>query len=269
MTGNYEPWIKRVAQTGLVSKGAVYIMFGILIVLATYTSEQPVGLMEIIQYVINLGWFGRLLVAFLAIGLFSYSAWKYAQMVLNVEGYDKDFRGYFVRITWLGPFVFYVVLGAHAVVQLYKWYFGEFLYFEGQSGKLQRFLTTSEGKWIIGFIALTLLVNAFTLFYLAATGKYTIMLTGRSFHESSPRLAKATGLTGYISYGLSLFITGALFAYSIYFSGDNYVEGQESMFRYLIVQPMGKVLLTMISFGTVCYGAYFLLAARYRWRDED
>ena len=265
MTENYEPWIKRVAQVGLVSKGLVYILFGVLILMALYSTGDPVGLLELVKYSINLGWLGRLTIAALAIGLFCYSGWKYCQMVLNVEGYDKDLAGYFVRVTWLGPFVFYIVLATHGIVQLYKWYTGNFIYHDDASSELQRFLYTTEGKWVIAVIGTTLLVNAFTLFYLAASGRYTLMLTGRRFHESSPRLAKITGLAGYITYGLALFITAILFGISIYYTDSTYLNGQESMFRYLIIQPYGQALLSFIALGTICYGIYFLLTAYYRW----
>lgn len=269
MQDNYKPWHKRVAQVGLISKAGVYIIFGILILMATYTTGDPIGLMELVKYFINQGTLGRFLVVMMSIGLFCYAAWKFFQMVLNLENYDKDLYGYFVRITWLGPFIFHVVLGTHGLVQFFKWQNGQFFYYHNEESELQRFLYTETGKWLIGLMALMFLVNAITLFYLAFTGKYTIMLTGRNFYERSPRLARITGLTGYISYGISLLITGGLFAYSIYKTSDPYLEGQESMFHYLLARSQGQLLLTFIAFGTVCYGLYFALTAYYRWRSGE
>ncbi len=268
MAPNYEQWTKRVAQVGLVSKGVVYLIFGTLIIMATYIpSGEPVGLFEIIQYIITLGWFGRLIVALMAMGLLCYSAWKYFQMVLNVEGYERNYAGYFIRFTWLGPLLLYLFLSGHSVVQLYNWYVGNFLYYPGEPGSLQRMLYAGWGKWVIGIISIGLLGNAITLFYLAFTGKYRIMLTGRNFYESSPRLARLTGMAGYISYGFTLLLLAVLFALAIYYSDMSYANGQESLFLYLIIQPWGKLLLTIIALGTVCYGAYFLLASFYRWRE--
>lgn len=266
----YSYWTKVIAQTGLVSKGVVYMIFGVLIVLAALLpSEKPVGLFETIEYVITLGWFGRFIVLLMSVGLLCYSAWKYFQMVMNVEGYENDFAGYFIRITWLGPFLFYLLLSGHAVVQLYNWYFGKFLYYQGQPGRLQEMLYTEWGKWVIGFVALGLLGNAITLFYLAATGKYTIMLTGRNFHESSPRLARLTGMAGYVGYGFTLLILAVLFGLSIYHTDSSFAMGQESLYLYLIIRPWGKLLMAIISLGTVCYGTYFFLASIYRWRVAE
>lgn len=270
MPENYESWTKRIAQVGLVSKGGVYIIFGILILMATFSpGDEPVGLFEIVQYILTKGWFGVLIVMLLAIGLLCYSAWKFFQMVLNVEGYEKDFYGYFVRTTWLGPLVFYLVLAIHAIVQLYNWFFGHFLYYEGKESGFQQILSTEWGKYAIALLSLSLLINAFTLFYLAFTGKYTLMLTGRDFHRESPHLAKLTGFTGYVAYGVAMLITAILFGYSIYYSDTTYLTGQQSMFTYLIIQSFGQVLLAIIATGTICYGLYFLLTSYYRWRDHE
>lgn len=265
----YPYWLIRTAQVGLVSKGVVYFIFGALILMTTYIPlNEPIGLFELIKYIISLGWGGRLAVALMALGLLCYSLWKFFQMIFNVEGYKDNTMGYFVRFTWFGPFLFYLVLGGHAFIQLYNWYFGNFT-FPFNSGQLQNMLYTTYGKWIVGFISLMFLVNAGSLFYLALSGRYTIMLTGRRFFEDSPRLAKITGLAGYIGYGITLLILSTLFALSIYYTDSSLAQGQDSLFYYLVKQPFGTVLLTAIAVGTICYGVYFFLASLYRWREPD
>lgn len=269
MSENYKSWTKRIAQIGLVSKGVVYMIFGVLILMATYSvGDDPIGLFEIVQYIMTKGWFGLVIVLLMAIGLLCYSAWKFFQMTMNLEGYEKDFHGYFVRTTWVGPLFFYLFLAGHAFRQLYNWFFGQFHYYEGKTGKFEEVLNTQWGKWIVAFVAISLLINAITLFYLAFTGRYKIMLTGQ-FYEKSPRLARLTGVIGYVAYGVALFITAILFAYSIYESDQSYLDGQKSMFWYLIVQPFGQLLLSIIASGTICYGLYFLLASFYRWRNHS
>jgi hypothetical protein len=266
---SYPEWLKHVAKFGLIAKGVVYFIFGSLIVMATYIpKDDPVGLFEIVKYTINLGWGGRLLTLLMAVGLFCYSLWKFFQMAYNVEGYEDNIRGYFIRITWLGPFLFYLVLGGHAFIQLGNWYLGIFSYNPNSTSALQQMLYSDWGKWVIGFIALTLIVNAGSLFYLAFTGRYTIMLTGRGFFQNSPALARFTGLCGYVGYGITLFLLGSLFAVALYFSNNAFAQGQDSLFYYLINQPYGRLILTVIAFGTVCYGVYFFLSSFYRWRDD-
>ncbi len=269
MADKYPEWLKQVAKLGLIAKGVVYFIFGSLIVMATYIpKDDPVGLFEIVKYTISLGWMGRVITALMAAGLFCYSLWKFFQMAFNVEGYKDNIRGYFIRITWLGPFLFYLILGGHAAIQLVNWYFVNFNYNPTDRSVFQEILFTTWGKWVVGFVALTLIVNAGSLFYLALTGRYTIMLTGRGFYYNSPRLARLTGLFGYLGYGLTLLILGILFALAIYYSNSSFAQGQDSMFYYLIRQPFGKLILTVIAFGTVSYGVYFFLASFYRWREE-
>ncbi len=262
------PAVKRLAQIGLISKGLIYSAFGTLILMATYgASNQPVKIFAIIKYVMTFGWYGRGLVFLLAIGILCYSAWKFMQMAYNTEDYDDSLRGYFVRVSWVGPFLFYLFLGGHAAITLYQFYFGDFSY-SAEGGGLADLLNKDWGRWVIAFVCVSFLVNGSTLFYLAFTGNYTIMLTGRGSTDS-PKLARWTGFMGYFFFGLALFIIGVLFAVALFQKKESLAEGSESMFTYLMGESYGKILLTFIALGTVCYGIYFFLAAHYRWAGDD
>lgn len=269
MTKNYSPLVKRIAQTGLVSKGIVYAIFGTLIFMAVFgRGHGPVELFDIIKYIMTFGWYGRLIVLLLTAGLLCYSTWKLLQMLLNTEGYEKNLHGYFVRVTWLGPFIFYLVLGGHAAIQLYHWYFGSFSLGAKGSPKMEDLLFTEWGRWAIGFTAFALFTNAASLFYLAFSGKYQMMLTGPRFFDNSPRMAKITGFAGYFFYGIALLITSLLFAASLYYSDRSMARGEESMFSFLMEKPYGVWLLSFIALGTICYGVYFFMASFYRWEDD-
>ncbi|MGB0177997.1 MAG: DUF1206 domain-containing protein, partial [Owenweeksia sp.] len=260
--------VKRIAQAGLISKGIVYFIFGVLILMAVFSrGEEPVQLFAILKYIINLGWLGRLTVILLTLGLFCYSIWKFFQMVFNTEGYKKDLNGYFIRITWLGPFIFYLILGGHSAVQLFRYYTGSFEY-GNTNGSLQSFIYDQGGSWFIAFLSLTFFINAGSLFYLGFSGKYTLMLTGQRFFDNSPRFARITGFLGYVMYGVALLIISFLFAAALYTSDPSMAKGGQSMFDLLRSQWYGVLLLMAISSGTMCYGVYFFAASFYRWQED-
>ncbi|HCQ15885.1 MAG TPA: hypothetical protein DIU20_06470 [Cryomorphaceae bacterium] len=268
MSPNYSTPVKRIAQAGLISKGIVYFIFGVLILMAVFShGNEPVQLFAILKYIINLGWLGRLVVILLTIGLFCYSLWKFFQMVFNTEGYKKDLHGYFIRITWLGPFIFYMVLGGHSTVQLYRYYAGSFAYGNTNSS-LQSFMYEQGGSWFIVFLAATFFLNACSLFYLGFTGKYTLMLTGQRFYDNSPRFARITGFLGYVMYGFALLIIAFLFAAALYYSDPSMAQGGESMFDFLKSKSYGVFMLMAIATGTMCYGFYFFVASFYRWQED-
>lgn len=260
--------MKRVGQVGLIAKALIYLIFGLLILIATYSpAEEPVGLFEVVKYIIALGWYGRVGVLLLTIGILCYSAWKFLQMVGNAEGYEQNLNGYFIRFTWLGPFVFYLLLGGHAFYQLYRWYFGVFLYPDPQPG-FQKLLAQPYGDGLVILISLGLMANAVTLAYLGLTGKYRLMISGKDFHSNHPRLAEIVGQFGYFGYGATLFLLSGFFAASIYLHDESLARGQESIFYFFMAAPYGKALLTLIALGSMIYGLYFFLAAFYRWRDD-
>lgn len=265
---HYTHSVKRIAQTGLIGKGLIYVIFGTLILMAAFgTGDNPVKLFSIIKYIITFGWYGRAVVMLLSLAILCYSAWKLLQMLLNTEGYKKDLHGYFVRITWLGPFFFYLALGGHAVWQLYKFYAGTFQYGADETG-LKKYLFTPQGKWVIAAVSVALLGNAISLFYLAFTEKYTTMLTGKRFHNFAPKPAKVLGFTGYFFYGLALLIISVLFAFSIYYTDSSLANGSESMLDFFIGYWYGPLLISAIAFGTMSYGVYFIAAPFYRWKDD-
>lgn len=269
MTQKYTPTIKFIAKAGLISKGIVYAIFGALILMAVYgRSEEPVKLFGIIKYIMTFGWYGRLTVMLLSAGLLCYSAWKFLQMLLNTEGYPHNIHGYFIRITWLGPFFFYLLLGGHAAIELYKWYFTGSIFDSSNAADMEDVLSHSWGVWLIASIAIGLFINAVSLFYLSFSGKYTTMLTGQRFYDNSPKLARYTGFSGYFLYGLALLIISVLFGLSIYYQDMSMAQGSQSMFNFFINKPYGAILLTFISLGTICYGIYFFMASFYRWKES-
>ena len=188
-------------------------------------------------------------------------------MVLNTEGYHKNLKGYFIRITWLGPFIFYLILGGHSAVQLLRYYSGSFTY-GNTNGSLQNFMYEQGGSWFIVFLAATFFLNACSLFYLGFSGKYTLMLTGQRFYDNSPRFARITGFLGYVMYGVALLIISFLFAAALYTSNPSMAQGGQSMFDFLRSQAYGVVMLMAIASGTMCYGIYFFAASFYRWQED-
>jgi hypothetical protein len=265
-THNYTKRMKRIAQVGMMAKGVVYFIFGSLIFSTTFSViSEPVGLFEVLKFIIYQGTFGRMAVLLMALGLLCYSAWKYYQMAHNAEGYENDALGIFIRISWVGPFVFYLFLGGHALIQLFNWYFRDFNLDVG-NGTLLDFTSSATGFWVVTLVAIVLLLNAGTLFFLAISGKYKLLLSGKDFFETNPKLATTTGFVGYTGYGVTLLLLGGLFTTSLIIKDSSFAQGQDSLFIFLISQPFGKIALSIIALGTICYGLYFFLAAFYRWR---
>jgi hypothetical protein len=267
---HYNRYITRIAQVGLVSKGVVYSLFGALIIASTFSVyNQPIGLFEVIKFIINTNFFGRLSVFVLALGLLCYALWKYFQMVYNVEGYQNNLRGIFMRISWFGPFLFHLFFSGYAFSQLYFWYTKNFEVLSQKVGTLQNVTNSPLGFYGILLVSLGLLINGITLFYLANTGKYKLLLSGKNFFEKNSRLAGWLGFLGYNGYGAALLLLGLLFGAALLFNDVRFAQGHQSLFYFLILQPYGKILLSFIALGTISYGAYFFLAAFYRWRSNN
>ncbi len=151
-------------------------------------------------------------------------------------------------------------------VQLYNWYFKDFEVVGSEGATLIGFTESSFGFYSTIFIALALLINAGTLFYLAFSVKYKLLMSVKEFFEENPKLASLAGFWGYTGYGLAPLILGGLFTLSLLLGDARFAQEHDSLFYFLIIQPFGKALLSFIALGAMCYGLYFFLAAFYRWR---
>lgn len=92
------PWVERLARFGYLTKGAVYIVVGVLAVgLATgmgVSATDPRGAL------VTIGEqpFGGVMLGFLTIGLAAYALWRIVQAVADPEGEGYDAKGIARRI---------------------------------------------------------------------------------------------------------------------------------------------------------------------------
>lgn len=261
---NYTPAIKRVAQYGLLSKGIVYIFFSVILLFAVYGHiDGNIDLYNILDNILLFDWYGPFVVMVLGTGLLSYAGWKFFQMFYNTEGLEKSRTGYFIRATWIGPLIFHLGFGIHVWHRIFRWMANKPI--NDAIGMNQSVYDPTDRLILIAF-ALVFIVNAGTLFYLAFTGKYRLMLTGSNFFDDDPKLAFLTGFLGYFFYGLALLIVSILFIMGVVFYNSDYAGGTESMLDVLKQDRAGRWALLAIAFGTACYGTYFLLTVFYRFR---
>src|SRR5215207_8229179 len=113
------PFGEAVARWGLVSKGALYVLVGVIAAdVAIGGGERLRDRGGAVSAVADT-WYGKVLVFLVAIGLAGYAAWRFAQGVLGrpLEGGKKESWpkriGFFARAGWY-LFLLWVVLAALA-----------------------------------------------------------------------------------------------------------------------------------------------------------
>ncbi|WP_460881169.1 DUF1206 domain-containing protein [Pontibacter rugosus] len=80
-------WVKRIAQVGLITKGAVYFLLGVLALAAAFglgRDTREVNRKEVFLFIEEL-LLGRVLLLIVSVGLACYCAWRLLQAITDTE----------------------------------------------------------------------------------------------------------------------------------------------------------------------------------------
>src|SRR5687768_9519732 len=110
-----ERWFEKFARFGLVSKGIVYFLMGILSVLAALGLSREKGDKEEAFKVIYEQPFGQIILVAIALGLFGYVMLRLFQAFKNTENKSKNLKGTLDRIGYALSAFLYLAIGAYAL----------------------------------------------------------------------------------------------------------------------------------------------------------
>ena len=103
--------IKKMARTGFVAKGMVYLLTGVLAFLAAFNlGGQKAGKLQVIDFLENQP-FGKIILGALGIGLCCYALWRFIQSLQNPENINSDTKGTIKRVSFFISGLIYMALG--------------------------------------------------------------------------------------------------------------------------------------------------------------
>src|SRR5688572_16980140 len=113
-----DSWVKPLAVTGLISKGVVYCLLGILAFMAAFEingqtddKADKEGVLEFVQQ----GTAGNVILALIAAGLLSYSLWRLIDAFRTSNGENKSIGK---RIRYIFSGLIYLSLAGYAIKML-------------------------------------------------------------------------------------------------------------------------------------------------------
>jgi hypothetical protein len=261
------PWVWRLASLGFAAKGLLYIIAGSTAALA---AVQVGGRMIGTRGALNLlvaSPFGRLAVAFVAVGLCGFILRRCVQVLVPpMEGRPPK-----LRITRILRRTGYALSGL-AHVSIAATALGLMLGLTVARLDEQtppRDWTTPLlvekplNGWLTVFAGLVVVSVAVFYVYMAASRRFTIDLHLERMGSWRRRFVLTCGVVGHAGRGVAFLIVGAFLVYAGWFVEEVEARGLNDMLRRLEAQPWGAWLLIAIATGLIAYGLYLLLAARY------
>jgi hypothetical protein len=258
-----EKWTERFARFGIISKGVVYCLIGVLTTMAALglRGGDKASKNDAFKTIYDQP-FGKILLIIVAIGLFGYVTWRFFQSVYDIDSKGNDTKAKFVRIGYGVSALLYLVIAIYAMK----------LALAGPGGNedgsqqfvVAKILNYPAGEWIIGIAGLLTIGNGIRQIYKAISGNF--MKNIQLIHSRHSDFYKKSGVAGYISRGIVLLIIGYFFLRAALHHNANEAIGTKEAFSFL-ENTFGTVLMGIVALGLVGYGVFMFVKGRYQKID--
>ena len=266
MNNNTPNWIPPVARAGLIAKGIVYCLVGIMAFMAAFhlggQSTSKASSTGALQFLEDMP-AGRWLLLAVGIGLLCYALWRVVEAFTQNKQTEKGVKkaGNKVRLVLSG--LAYLALAIVAIKMALD--FGQ----SGGGNSNQKvasgILDQPMGQWLLGLLALILAGVGIYQIYYALSEKYRKHVSSLPA-EASDIMLKA-GKAGYVARGIVWLIIGWMLLKASMENNASKAGDTSQAFRFLQEGSYGQILLGLISAGFICYGVFCFVRSRYERFD--
>lgn len=246
-------------KAGHYVKGVVYLLIGGFALATVAGAASGTGGPKAVIEWIGTNPFGRVLLAIVAIGLFSYCAWRWYKAVADTENEGSDGVGTVKRTAWAVSGTAYGFLGIYAV---------NLIVGGGGSGTnkqdvLVQLLDYDWGKWAVGLIGLIMAGVGIYQFYRGLSEKYMEDIRSGGWSSEKEDVYRTSGKIGHLARAVVYGII-AYFLFRVAFLEDaSQFKGIGESLSYLEDGTWGTALLAAVGLGLFAYGFFMFIKARY------
>lgn len=244
-------WLEPIARIGYFSRGVVYIIIGIMAILAAVGASQPEDSEGALRVLLGMP-FGSLLLWLVAGGLAAHGIWRLAQSVLDADDHGHTFKSFFIRT---GLFVSAVSHGLLAVFAA-KTALGSG---SGGGDWTAKLLAEPYGVWLVAFVGACIVGAGITISYKGFTAGFDkwMELEGRWL-----RLLRPVCRFGLTTRGFIMILTGSFVLLAVWRSNsDSGNKGLGDSLQWLQQQPFGPWLLGLVALGLLAFACYSITEA--------
>lgn len=256
-------WVERIARFGYSAKGVVYVVMGVLAVLAAVnagggsTTDQN-GAFQAIEEAP----FGQVLLGVVAIGLTGYVLWRSIQAVADPDGEGLDPKGVAKRIGYAGSALLHAFF-AFTAANLAAGAGGDW----GASAEEWTgwFLSLPVGWLFVATTGIGIVLVGLYQIYEAYHSEFKKYLKLGALGDGKEGWIEHGGRFGVAARGVVFVIAGVFLVLAGLRTDEQEVRSLGGALSAILEQPFfGNFLLGVVAVGLVAYGLLMVAVARYR-----
>jgi uncharacterized protein DUF1206 len=255
-------WARGFARWGLVSRGAMYALVGLLALKVALLGRGQTPDRESAFQAVADEQFGRVLLSAIAVGLAGYALWQLARAVLggNLEGGEDE--NVFKRIGYAARGVFYGALFVSTTI----------IVFGADEGGSKReedratayVLDLPAGQLLVGGVGLAFVAAGLFNLYRGLTGKFREKLKLRKLSDAQDQAYTVIGVVGFVARGVVFSLIGVFLVRAAYQYDPQEAVGIGGALAEVAQASYGPALLGFVAAGLLAFGLYSFVEARYR-----
>jgi len=253
--------LKTTAVIGFISKGFIYLVIGLLTLLAALNmGGESSGTNQALKFLKKQP-FGQVLLLVLGTGLLCYSFWMFVRCFKDPENIGNDKKGKMMRF---GIFITGLVYTFLAFLCFYHL----FTYSpEGSSGS--RYINLLGPSLIsILFIGIGVILVIQAIILVVGVIKGGLLDQFNLEGRKGSYIIRLVGKFGFFSRAFIVGIIAYFFLRAGLYSGSHEIKGIQDAFSFLDQSDFGTVLMVFTSVGFISYGLFFIFLSRYRTFED-
>lgn len=254
-----DKWIERFARFGFSAKGVVYVLLGIIVLMAALNISNHKADKQGVLDLLFAQPFGQILVGIVVIGLIGYVVWRFTEAINDPYHEGSEAKGILKRIGYAISGLVYAGLAISAIRMLVGYSNKSSNNRQSMAAKLLEYDAGPILLMLIGFI---LLIVAGNQFYRAYKAKFNKKLNVNRLGSNERTWINRIGKIGYTARGIVLLIIGFFVVQAGIQHDPNEVKGSKDAFN-LIEQNYGSWVLVVVALGVVAYGLFMFVKAKY------
>jgi hypothetical protein len=253
--------LQLLARGGLLARGAIYILVGVLAVQIAFGSSGKQADTAGALHTVASHPGGIFVLWLLAVGFAGLTIWRFAEAAYGQAGPGGRKTG--KRLESLARAVLYAFI-CGSIVSFILGTGGTTSSNTQSRDATARLMAHGGGRLLVALIGIGLAIGGVALAIYGLRKKFVKHLRMAQMSRQTAKVVKALGVVGYLARGVVFSVAGVFLIDAAVSFNAQKAQGIDGSLLKLATTPLGPGLLVVVALGLVIFGIYSFCEARWR-----